>query len=341
MSMARISVLALSLTVALICGNAAAQAKWYKGNTHTHSTVSDGDSSPITVARWYRDSGYDFLVLTDHNKLANVTNLQKEIDADPPAQREKKPFLLVVGEEVTSNFEQGSDRRPVHLNSIDANTTIGAQHGSSVVDIINKSADAITSAGGLAIINHPNFEWALKTSDLAESHGANLFEVYNGGARINNLGGDGKPGTEEMWDKLLTDGRFFYGTAADDAHAFKRFYRELPNPGRGWIWVRAEAQTPKAIKDAMARGQFYASTGVTLDDVQTTGGKLGLKINRWGNEVYNTDFITDGGRVVKTVGGLEPSCDLPAGSKYLRAKVTSSNRYYAWTQPMFAGSAKD
>ena len=41
--------------------------RWYKGNTHTHTTESDGDSPPEYVARWYRDHGYDFLVLSDHN----------------------------------------------------------------------------------------------------------------------------------------------------------------------------------------------------------------------------------------------------------------------------------
>ncbi|MBK9316840.1 MAG: hypothetical protein IPM55_21725 [Acidobacteria bacterium] len=52
-------------------GSAYAQSrlKWYKGNTHTHTLNSDGDSTPDEVARWYRENGYQFLVLTDHNFL--------------------------------------------------------------------------------------------------------------------------------------------------------------------------------------------------------------------------------------------------------------------------------
>ena len=38
--------------------------RWFKGNTHTHTTESDGDSSPEYVARWYKEHGYDFLVLS-------------------------------------------------------------------------------------------------------------------------------------------------------------------------------------------------------------------------------------------------------------------------------------
>uniref|UniRef100_UPI0035629AE7 PHP domain-containing protein n=1 Tax=Gemmatimonas sp. TaxID=1962908 RepID=UPI0035629AE7 len=42
-------------------------AGWLKGNTHTHTTNSDGDTAPEEVARWYKNRKYDFLVLSDHN----------------------------------------------------------------------------------------------------------------------------------------------------------------------------------------------------------------------------------------------------------------------------------
>ena len=38
-----------------------------RGNLHTHSNRSDGDSDPADVYAWYRDHGYDFVALTDHN----------------------------------------------------------------------------------------------------------------------------------------------------------------------------------------------------------------------------------------------------------------------------------
>ena len=52
---------------------AAQGARWYKGNTHTHTLNSDGDSTPDDVVRWYREHGYQFLVLTDHNFLTAST----------------------------------------------------------------------------------------------------------------------------------------------------------------------------------------------------------------------------------------------------------------------------
>jgi hypothetical protein len=38
--------------------------RWFKGNTHAHTLNSDGDSTPDDVVRWYREHGYQFLVLT-------------------------------------------------------------------------------------------------------------------------------------------------------------------------------------------------------------------------------------------------------------------------------------
>ena len=44
---------------------------WFKGNLHTHSTNSDGDTPPEHVAEWYLENGYDWLCLTDHNHLTD------------------------------------------------------------------------------------------------------------------------------------------------------------------------------------------------------------------------------------------------------------------------------
>jgi hypothetical protein len=51
--------------------SAAEEAKWYKGNLHTHTYWSDGDDFPEMVADWYKSHGYDFLALSDHNIIAD------------------------------------------------------------------------------------------------------------------------------------------------------------------------------------------------------------------------------------------------------------------------------
>jgi predicted metal-dependent phosphoesterase TrpH len=62
--------------------------KWFKGNTHAHTKRSDGDSSPDYVAQWYKDHGYQFLVLTDHYTVT-VPESSSSI--------EDSSFLLIPG----------------------------------------------------------------------------------------------------------------------------------------------------------------------------------------------------------------------------------------------------
>src|SRR3954468_2964280 len=84
-----------------------APGRWYKGNTHTHTVNSDGDSTPDEVVRWYREHGYNFLVLTDHNYLTSVDGLNALHGA-------ADKFLVVRGEEVTSTVQS----KAVHVNGL-------------------------------------------------------------------------------------------------------------------------------------------------------------------------------------------------------------------------------
>ncbi|MGH9362514.1 MAG: PHP domain-containing protein, partial [Thermoanaerobaculia bacterium] len=188
----------------------AAGERWFKGNTHTHTLNSDGDSPPSVVARWYRDQGYDFLVLSDHNFLTRVDVLQEEIDREiarankeaKEAKEMKPPFLLIPGEEVSDKHGQAA----IHVNALDSRRVIGAQGGQSLGEVLQRCIDAVRAAGGVPAVNHPNFGWSLTGDDLAAARGLRHFEVYNGHPEVHNWGGGGSPGLEEMWDGLLTRG---------------------------------------------------------------------------------------------------------------------------------------
>lgn len=43
------------------------EARWWRGNTHSHSWWSDGDAPPELITDWYKQHGYHFLVISDHN----------------------------------------------------------------------------------------------------------------------------------------------------------------------------------------------------------------------------------------------------------------------------------
>ena len=231
-----------------LAGSSLATGRWrgqyFKGNLHTHTLNSDGDSTPDDVVRWYREHDYNFVTLTDHNYLTSVDGLNALHGAD-------EKFLVMKGEEVTDRF----GNKPIHINGLAPVTFIKTTGGSSVVDMVQKMIDAIRAARRRAERQSSEFGWAISADELAQLQRTRLFEVFNGHPLVNNLGGGGVPGLEEVWDRMLSSGKMLYGIAVDDAHYFKRPEdKTAPRPGQGWVYVRvASARIARARRGARAR----------------------------------------------------------------------------------------
>lgn len=302
----------------------AAQGRWYKGNTHTHTINSDGDSTPDEVVRWYREHGYQFLVLTDHNVLTSVDALNALHGADDQ-------FLVIKGEEVTDPI----GNKPLHINGLDIATRVAPQSGASVVEVLQRDVDAIRQAKGVPHINHPNFGWAITREELQQVRNNRLFEIFNGHPQVNNLGGGGVPGTEEIWDAILSSGTLLYGIAVDDAHNFKDpGNANVPGPGRGWVMVRSPRLDTRALLDALERGDFYASTGVELAEYQATTRAVNVSVKPTAFSKYRIQFVGKGGRLLRE--SVEPAAtyDIRGDEGYVRARVVESNGRMAWCQPI-------
>src|ERR1019366_1624655 len=156
----------------------------------------------------------------------------------------------------------------------------------------------------------------------------------------------------QIWDAVLSRGRVLYGTAVDDCHHFYEFIssREagspLANPGKAWIMVRASELSVKALLEAMNRGDFYATTGVTFESYEVTAQGIRIRLSDqthdlgWSlpganPELYRTDFIGKGGQVLKVDESLNPSYEFTGKELYVRARVTNSDGQVAWTEPIF------
>ena len=301
----------------------AAPGSWYKGNTHAHTTESDGDSSPEYVAQWYKDHGYDFLVLSDHNVFTDPATLAHLVDST---------FLLIPGEEVTSSFQDAA----VHVNGLNIPHVIEARTAESLVATIQANVDAVREVEGVPHINHPNFRWSFGAEELRQIEHDKLLEIWNGHPTVHNEGGGGTPSLEEVWDILLTGGKRIYGIAVDDAHYFQgEFAPDRANPGRGWIEVRAPALEPLALMQALEAGHFYASTGVELADVVVTPDRIEVHIRVAGDFRYQTTFIGSEGRVLAESVSNPAIFELTGDELYVRAKVIDSGGSVAWVQPVF------
>jgi hypothetical protein len=303
---------------------AASAMRWYKGNTHTHTLNSDGDSTPDDVVRWYREHGYQFLVLTDHNFITSVDGLNALHGAD-------ERFLVIRGEEVTSR----AGGRPVHVNGLDVERRVEPPTGDSVGEVLQRAVDGIRAASGVPHVNHPNFGWAITGEELQQVRNNRLFEIFNGHPAVNNEGGGGVPGLEAVWDRILTSGTLLYGIAVDDAHHFKQPGNpQASGPGRGWVTIRAPRLEARALLDALERGDFYASTGVVLDDVVATPTALTVRVKTEGTSKYRLQFIGRGGRVLLEATEPTATYTFTGDEGYVRAKVLESNGRSAWVQPV-------
>jgi hypothetical protein len=369
-------------------------AKWYKGNTHTHSLWSDGDDFPEMIMEYYKSHGYDFISLSDHNTLAAGDNWV-EIPAHPfrqhrykeyldkygkewvvsktdsagriwvklktlqeyrPLFEEKGKFLVMQAEEITDSYKG----KPLHMGAVNVKELIKPQGGNSVTEVMQHNLDAVyaqrakTGQPMFPHINHPNFGWAIKIEDMFPLKGERFFEVYNGHPHVHNYGDSIVMGMEELWDKLLIrfihDGKpLVFGLATDDSHNYLEQRVGMSNPGRGWIRVKANELTPATLIAAMEKGDFYASTGVELKDVQFKNGTLEVYVASRPGETYTIQFwgaerSGTAGKILKKVKGTSASYTLTKNVLYVRAKIISSKLQEnpfetgdlerAWTQPV-------
>ncbi len=137
----------------------ASKPRWYKGNTHTHTFNTDGDSSPIDVVRFYRDQGYNFLILSDHDSITPTDGLNAmfrtaESNATDRTSLPFHPFLLVPGEEVTDAFipevpekdrvPRDLGRKEIHLIALNPKTAKKPSTASATSQATHSPADLRT-----------------------------------------------------------------------------------------------------------------------------------------------------------------------------------------------------
>jgi len=121
----------------------------YKGQFHAHTTNSEGCNSPREVAMIYKNLGFNFTSITDHDYLT----------PDP----EVPGILYIPGVEETTQ----PDIR--HILSINSSAQVTQTEPQSVID-------SIDAQGAIAVIAHPSFS-AMTQSDLQALNGFSMIEI--------------------------------------------------------------------------------------------------------------------------------------------------------------------
>lgn len=297
-------------------------ATFQRGNIHTHSQWSDGDRPPKFVYTWYRTHGYQFLALTDHDNRVSPETFKL---------MEKPGFVIIAGEEVTMNVED----KPVHVNGLCTQKTIGGGRFPTKKAALVHALENIHAQGGSALVNHPNFGWALTVDDVRQAKEAELLEIWSGHPYVNTEGDAERPSHEAIWDTLVEEGHNFAGVAVDDSHHFGNVKKPsaAARAGKGWVQVFADKTERNAICDGLMRGRLYSSSGATLSRIRVGQDKLSVWIKEAGATV---EFIGNGGKVfAKRERGTEEEVTytLSGEERYVRARITLPDGKMAWTQP--------
>ncbi|MFY8145818.1 MAG: PHP domain-containing protein, partial [Rhodobacter sp.] len=261
-----------------------APGRFWRGNLHTHSTRSDGVLDPEEVCRRYRAEGYDFLALTDHfigrygypivDTLPFRTNsfttiLGAELHSGAMANGELW-HILAVGLPPDFAPSHSPDFRPVE----------GQESGAAL-------AARAVAAGAFVAVAHP--QWSGMTQDDARSiMAAHAVEIYNHGCAEGCDRADGFG----IADLLLSEGRRLSLIATDDAHFSE------PDHFGGWVMVKARANEPEALLDALKAGHFYSSQGPELRDVRITADAVEVECS-----AVRSVIVQGAGSAAKAVHG--------------------------------------
>ncbi len=232
-----------------------AEAGWYKGELHAHSTESDGRFPVDEVVQACIDFGLDYLSLTDHFTISQWRKLA-------PLQNDR--LALIRSCEITSH--QG------HANLHGIQEWVDVYVDRPGWDM-NQAADAVHAQGGLFCINHAysgGLSWRAYDFDWSK---ADLIEVYH------NLEGPNNNYQPMLWDRHLCLGRRIVGVGGIDTH---KIYEGTHKLGTTVTWVHAPELSEKGIIEGLRQGNVYVSRGPELrfaaenryGDRVETGGTL-------------------------------------------------------------------
>ena len=291
---------------------------YFKGNLHTHSTISDGRQSPREVVKLYQERGFDFLALTDHEVFSWWT------------EYDEKDFLILPGIEASGKAPGpyqchhvvgiGNDQvQHKHLERFDNSPFQGLTGAQSMVDYLDDQ-------GYFTIYCHP--VWSRQSfAEIEDLKRFRAIEVYNHSCHLENCTGY----ASYYWDEFLRKGERIWGVASDDSHQIM----EGDHAG-GWVVVNAPALTVADIHNGLVQGSFYFSNGPSIEAYGVKNGQVYVRCSPAAS-VHVIAFERRGKSFHATGGNLltEATHTLRGDEKYVRIEVVDERGRTAWSNPIF------
>ncbi len=317
---------------------------FYKANLHCHTTYSDGAMTPEEVKEHYKNNGYSVVAYTDHNILADHSDL---------ADENFLPLLAIEADITEPEF--CSPRKTCHLCMISLEPTNKQilwnrngryRHGRSCLTLEEINAklpedfkdytrfysakgvqDAIKIAkenGYFVTYNHPT--WSQESyNDYVHYDGIDAMEVVNGACVV--MGYDEY--NIHAYDDLLRTGHKILCIAADDNHNIRHCCV-------GATVIKADKLEYRTVTKAIEDGNFYATTGPEIHELWFEDGKLHVKCSDAKKITLNTG-IRRAGAVYPAEGELlnEAVFTVNPDDVYIRVTVKDANGECAYTNAYF------
>jgi len=296
--------------------------RFWRGNLHTHSTLSDGTLPIENVVESYKNAGYDFLMMSEH--FVKAFNWPM---ADTRSMRSNS-FTTIIGAELHAPQTSVGELWHILAAGLPLNFEPCGKHETGP-ELAQRAADA----GAFVAIAHP--AWSQLTMEDANSlDSAHAVEIYNHGCAVQADRGEGW----FLLDQMLNDGKRLSGYAADDAH----FSNGDDDAFGGWVHVKAESLQPADLLEALKAGNYYSSQGPQIHSISISGDQLNIKCSPV-NSVsvsggtsrsakYSGKSIT---RATINLADLDVGWLVPGRSPWLRVTIIDSAGKRAWTNPIW------
>ncbi|MBL8028215.1 MAG: hypothetical protein JNL74_17460 [Fibrobacteres bacterium] len=306
----------------------------WKGNFHTHTTLSDGRETPEKVITLYKNAGYNFLALSDHELYFDTDSF------------DSKNFIMLGGIECAidaypdNKWPIGKDRFTIHLHGIYDHSIDhkGARlsHLQKIerridtgIDSWQEQIDYMRKNNLIVFLNHPRWS-RIRPEYMLSMNGQIATEVYNYGCAVAECTGE----SEYEWDYALRNGKKLFCVATDDSHWYSP---EKMQALGGFTMVQSTSLDKASICSAIKKGDMYASSGPVIKDMRIQEGKLLMKFSpaSYVNIISYDSYVP----VFRSIDGSPiESMEWPINSngiKFIRAEIIGLDGKKAWSQPIY------
>ena len=318
-----------------------------KVNMHSHSTFSDGKTTPEEIKEAYKAKGYAAVAFTEHEHIIDVTHLTDdefiaitayEYDYNtcktapssyagheaPPTFNFKECMHFNLYAKDPKNFKAVCHNpKFVHCGNSKLYRDTAQFVGDGdfqqefTVENFNEVIRTAKENGFLVTYNHPN--WSLNTAEVyTKLEGLDGLEICNGNC---STGNDYAP---VAYDQMLRSGKRIMCVAGDDNHSAAGYFRS-------WTMIKTDELSYDALIEGLEKGNCYASSGPEIYDLFVEDGKVTVRCSAAKRIGYFTAGRRRSQRVAPKGGELltEATFEIDPNDVYFRIEVRDEDFEHA------------